>query len=76
MMHKCLACQANGQPNASAPIQSSSMPQGPCEELSINFYGPLLTGQHFLVILENYSRYIEVEIVTSTSAISIIPKLD
>ena len=76
IVHKCLVCQATGQPKAPAPIQSSSMPQGPWAELSIVFYGPRPTGQHLLVILDNYSRYTEVEIVTSTSAKSIISKLD
>ena len=42
----------------------------------MSFYGLLPTGQHLLVILDNYSRYTEVEIKTSTSTKSIIPKLD
>ena len=29
IVHKCLVCQTNGQRNAPAPIQSSSMQQGP-----------------------------------------------
>ena len=42
----------------------------------MDFYGPLPSGEHLLVVIDRYSRYPEVEIVRSTKASSVIPKLD
>ncbi|CAB3976640.1 PREDICTED: uncharacterized protein K02A2.6-like [Paramuricea clavata] len=42
----------------------------------IDFYGPLPTGQYILVILDCYSRFPEVEVLSSISAKTVIPKLD
>ena len=41
------------------------------------FLGPLPSGEYLMVVIDKYSRFPEVEIVTSTSARSTIPpKLD
>ena len=44
--------------------------------MKIDFYGPLPEGQYRLVVIDTYSRYPEVELVTTTSARATIPKLD
>ena len=41
-----------------------------------HFYGPLPSGDYLLEVVDEYSRWAEVEIVRSTSAKSTIPKLD
>lgn len=41
-----------------------------------HFYGPLPTRQYILVVLDCYSRFPEVEVMSSISAKSVIPKLD
>jgi transposase InsO family protein len=41
-----------------------------------DFYGPLPTGEYLLVVINRYSRFPEVEIVRSTKASTVIPKLD
>ena len=40
------------------------------------FYGPLPSGDYLLVVIDRYSRFPEVEIVKSTKASVVIPKLD
>ncbi len=72
----CLACQAVGQSPPPEPIQPSDMPTGPWEKLHIDFCGPLPSNDYLLVVVDRYSRYPEVEIVKSTKASSVIPKLD
>ena len=72
----CIACQATGQPNPQEPLQPTPLPEGPRKELKVYFYGPLLQDQHLLVVIDTYSRYPEVEHVTTTSARATIPKLD
>ena len=53
----------------------TDMPDGPWQKIHVDFYGPLPSGEHLLVI-DRYSRYPEVEIVRSTKTSSVIPKLD
>ena len=40
------------------------------------FYGPLPTGEYIIVLIDKYSRYPEAEIINSTSAKTLVPKLD
>ena len=72
----CIACQATGQPNPQEPLQPTPLPEGPWKELKVDFYGPLPQDQYLLVVIDTYSRYPEVEHVTTTSARATIPKLD
>lgn len=44
--------------------------------LNMDFCGPLPTGEYLFVIINGYSQFPEVEIVYSTSAKAIIPKMD
>ena len=54
----------------------SELPSGPWENISIDFCGPLPSGNYLFVMVDEYSRYPIVEIVKSVSARSIIPILD
>ena len=72
----CITCQAVGKLPPQEPISGTTMPKGPWETVHIDFYGPLPTGEYLLVAIDRYSRYPEVEVVRSTKASTIIPKLD
>ena len=48
----------------------------PWKEIAVDFTGPYAPGEYLLVVVDKYSRYPEVEIVTSTSSKATIPKLD
>ena len=72
----CIACQANGPDNRPDPLQMSPLPPTPWHTLHIDFCGPFPTGEYLLVVIDAYSRFPEVDIVRSTSATAIIPKLD
>ena len=43
------------------PFRMSEMPPGPWQNLSIDFCGPLPTGEHLMVVIDEYSRYPVVE---------------
>ena len=75
-LDQCLACQATAQPNPPEQLQSSPLPSCVWDKLKIDFYGPLPSGQYIFVIMDCYSRFPEVEILTSISANSVIPRLD
>ncbi len=73
----CLPCQATTtKPGTQEPVRSTMLPDGPWKEVSTDFCGPFKSGEHLLVVIDGYSRFPEVEIVTSTSARSVIPRLD
>ena len=72
----CLPCQVNGPTNPPEPLLTPEMPKGPWQTIHADFYGPLRTGQYVLVLIDKYSRYPEAEIIKSTSAKTVIPKLD
>ena len=52
------------------------LPPKPWHTVHIDFCGPFPTGEYTLVVIDAYSRFPEVDIVTSTSAMSTIPKLE
>ncbi len=72
----CIPCQAVGQPNPHEPITTTCMPKHPWTTLHVDFYGPLPTKEYLLVVIVRYSRFPEVEVVYSTRASAVIPKLD
>ena len=72
----CLSCQAVIQPLPPAPVKSIALPQGPWEDLATDLLGPLPTGKTLLVIVDYYSRYFDVEILLSTTAQSVINRLN
>ena len=76
MIDKCIACQANGPDSRPEPLQMSPLPPDPWHTVHMDFCGPFPTGEYVFVVIDAYSRFPEVEIVRSTSASSIMPKLD
>ena len=42
----------------------------------MDFYGPLPSGDFLLLLIDRYSRFPEEEVVQSTKASCVIPKLD
>ena len=74
----CLPCQAATTCKAQRlePLRMTPLPTAPWKELTMDFLGPLPSGDYLMVVIDEYSRFPEVEIVTSTSARSTITKLD
>ena len=77
MVKSCIPCQAsNPRSSSREPIQATPLPPEPWMCLSMDFAGPFQSGDYLLVVIDEYSRYPEVEIISSTAASSVIPKLD
>ncbi|GFO30157.1 Pol polyprotein [Plakobranchus ocellatus] len=53
----------------------SDLPQKPWSKLSADF-GHLLDGTYLLVVTDEYSRYVVVDTIKSTSARAVIPRFD
>ncbi|MES9884605.1 MAG: transposase family protein, partial [Sedimenticola sp.] len=58
------------------PLKMSELPARPWEEVSVDFFGPLPSGEYLMVLIDDYSHFPVVEILTSTSAKAVIPHLD
>ncbi len=73
----CIPCQGSiaGKVQRN-PLQMTILRTGPWRHASADFSGPLPSGEAILVVTDTYSRYPEVEIVTSTSAKSVLPAFD
>ncbi len=72
----CLQCQANTPSNHREPLIMTPTPLNKWENLSMDFCGPLPTGEYLMVVIDDHSRYPEVDIIHSTSARAVIPRLD
>ncbi|XP_055622495.1 uncharacterized protein K02A2.6-like [Toxorhynchites rutilus septentrionalis] len=65
---RCRGCVLVAAPEAPEPMQRSHLPSSPWQTLALDFLGPLPEGQHVLVVVDCYSRYIEVvEMDTTTT---------
>ena len=49
---RCIPCQANSTRRETQPLAMSTLPRGTWLELSIDFWGPLPTGEYLLVIID------------------------
>ena len=76
VVRTCIPCLATGKNVPPEPIKMTKMPAEPWEKLHLDFKGPLPDGKYLLVVIDRYSRYPEVEIVTSTNSNTVIRKLN
>ena len=75
-LDKYIACQANSSGNHPVPLQMSLLRSEPWHMVYMDFCGPFPTGEYQFVIIDAYSQFPEVDIVHSTSACAIIPRMD
>ena len=75
MVSSCIPCQASVERGNVAPMISSSLPHEPWTELSCDFTGPLPSGQSLLVVIDNYSRFPVVKVISNTTASTVISEL-
>ncbi|XP_055623065.1 uncharacterized protein K02A2.6-like [Toxorhynchites rutilus septentrionalis] len=57
---RCRGCILVAAPEPPEPMVRKEMPNGAWQEIAIDFLGPLPDGQTLLVVVDYYSRYIEV----------------
>ena len=74
VVKKCFPCQIATLKPSREPLKMTPLPDGPWQQVSIDFCE--VAGHYVLVVIDDYSRFPEVEIVHSTSAKAVLPKLD
>ena len=75
-MQSCHGCQLVGQPTSPEHLMPTGLPQSKWQELSFDLLGPMPHGEYLLVVVHYYTRYYEVEILTSVVASQIILRLE
>ena len=56
-------------------LKPTAIPNWPWQKLVMDFKGPITSKVYFFLTIDEYSKFLEVEIETSTSAEMVIPKL-
>ena len=74
-VQSCCACLVSTPESKREPLSMSPLPKAPSSELSMDF-AELPNSEYLLIITDDYSRYPVVETVKSTSANTVIPKVD
>lgn len=72
---KCKGCTLVGAPSAPEPIKRTELPSSPWQHIAIDFCGPLPSSHHLFVIVDYYSRFVEVEIMTKIDSLKAIERL-
>jgi hypothetical protein len=62
----CFGCTLVRQPQPPTPLQPRPMPNGPWKEVSVDLMD-VEAGYHLLVVTDGYSRYMDIEIMKSTT---------
>ena len=68
-----LGCSNQSNPSA-APVHAWEYPTGPWERLHIDFAGPFM-GKMFLIVVDAFSKWIEVEMMSNITSVSTVAKL-
>ncbi|XP_058023862.1 uncharacterized protein K02A2.6-like, partial [Ahaetulla prasina] len=71
---KCQACQESRPLPPTAPVREWERPQGPWSRIHIDFAGPF-HGQTFLVVVDAYSKWLEIILMRSMTAEAVISVL-
>lgn len=72
----CYGCTLVMALPAPEPMKRKELPSEPWQHLAIDYLGPLPSGHHLLVIVDYYSRYVEIEVMgTQTDSLLTIARL-
>ena len=76
LIKSCIPCQSNIKSTTAAPLLMTEMPAGVWKNLSLDFYGPLPSNEHLLVLIDDFSRYPVVNRVKNITAQTVVGRLD
>lgn len=72
---RCRGCTLVGVPEPPEPLQRSQLPCSPWHTIALDFLGPLPDGQYLLVVIDCYSRFMEVCEMETTTTSDVIREL-
>ena len=65
-VRKCPQCQAVQDADLGQPIKPRELPEGPWQQLEMDFQGPYPTGQYILAAIDRYTRWPEIDFLRNT----------
>ncbi|XP_013913085.1 PREDICTED: LOW QUALITY PROTEIN: uncharacterized protein LOC106542012 [Thamnophis sirtalis] len=71
---RCTTCQLSRPNPPAGPAREWEAPRGPWSRLHVDFAGPF-HGQNFLIVVDAYSRWVELVLMASTTAESTVRAL-
>ncbi|XP_065094887.1 uncharacterized protein K02A2.6-like [Ochlerotatus camptorhynchus] len=71
----CEGCQLVQTSNPPEPMMRRILPEKPWVDVAIDFLGPMPTGEYLLVIVDYFSRYMEIEVMQRITAQETIKRL-
>lgn len=75
LVKHCRGCTLVAAPERPEPMLRSELPMAPWVTIALDFLGPLPEGQYLLVVIDCYSRFMEVCEMTSITAKDVIREL-
>lgn len=72
---ECRGCCLVSAPDAPEPMIRKELPSAPWQDVAVDFLGPLPDGQYLLVVVDYYSRYVEVKEMTTINVQAVIEEL-
>ena len=73
---ECYGCQLVTKETVPPPVKTTRMPERPWQDLALDLLGLMPTGESLLVLVDYFSRWVEVDVIKSTSSEAIIKCLD
>lgn len=64
----CIPCTLVSSATPPEPMQRTKMPTKAWSEVAVDFLGPLPTGHHLLVLIDYFSRFVEVVVMKQITA--------
>ena len=69
---ECYGCQLVTKNVPPQPVKPTMLPKQPWKEVAVDLMGALPTGEHLLVLVDYYSRWMEVDVIRTTFSKTII----
>ena len=73
---ECYGCQMVTKNVPPSPLKSTPLPNQPWDEVAVDLMGLLPSGEHLLVLVDYYSRWMEADVIRTTSSKTITHCLD
>ena len=75
-VQSCVACLSAIPRNTPVPLEPNLLPERAWQNLHADFKGPIGGQYYFHILIDQFSKYPEVDVLTSTSFKKLRPKLD
>ena len=76
LCRRCHGCQLVGPGMPPEPMQRTTFPDGPWQDLAADLLGPLPSGEYLFVVVSYFSRFFETRVMRSTTSRKVVNSLE